>query len=174
MKLFDSAAARSKALLRIFGVDSAFYNVAVRKNAVLCSCQLCAGGNADLPLNNVKSRYHLGNAVLNLKPCVHFHKVEVVVTVKQKFNGSRIDVIYGFCRLDCGNHHIFAGFVVKCGAGAFFNHFLVFALNRTFTLAKADDVVILVAEQLHFNMFYRVNELFKVAGSVAEGGLCFR
>ena len=172
MKPRYPSAAWAVALVGIFGVDPAFNNIAVGKDAVLGAAEHRAGCNADLPLNYVKSGHHFGHAVLNLQSCVHFHKIKIAVVVEQKLNGSGVYVIYSLCRFYCGDHHLLARFFVERGAWAFLDHFLVFALDRAFSLAQTNYVVVFVAEKLHFNVLYRENEFFKVAGSVAKRRFC--
>ena len=168
MKSCNSSAARSESLFRIFGIDSTFNYIAVCEDAVLSAGKLCTCGNSYLPLNNIKSCYHFRNTVFNLQTGVHFHKVEVVVHIKQKFNCACIDIVDCLCRLNSRNHHLFTGFLVKSGAWTFFNHLLVLSLNRAFTLTKTNDIAVFITQELHFNVFYRVNEFFYVAGTVTE------
>ena len=168
----DPSAAWAESLIGIFGIDAALYDVAVGKDAVLCAAEPCACGNAYLPLNDVKSRHHFGNAVLHLQTGVHFHKIKVVLFVQQKFHGTGVDVADCLSRLDCGYHHLLSGFFVKRGAGAFLDHLLILALNGALALAQTDDVVIFIAKQLHFNVLYGEDEFFQIARAVAEGCLC--
>ena len=142
------------------------------ENAVLSAREPCARGDAYLPLDDVKTRDHFGDAVLDLQAGVHLHKVEVVVHVEQKLDRAGVDIMHSLCRLDRRDHHFFAGLFVKRGAGAFLDHLLILALNAAFALAEADDVVVFIAEKLHFDVLYGADELFKIARAVAEGGLC--
>ncbi len=168
MQPFDFAAAGTEVLVGILGVDTALNDVAVGEDAVLGSCQLCAGGDPDLPLNDVKTGDHLGNAVLDLQTCIHFHKVEVVVHVEQELNGARVYVVDSLSRLDRGDHHLLSGFFVERGTGTFLDHLLVLALNRALSLAEADSVAILVGEKLHLDVLDGVDKLLEVARAVAE------
>ena len=172
METLDLAAARTKALFGIFGVDAALNDVAVREDAVLRARETRAGGDADLPLHDVQTRHHLGDAVLHLQARVHLHKVEIVIVIKQKFHGTGVDVVYRLCRLDRCHHHPLARFFVQRRTRTLLDHLLVLALHAAFALAETDDVVVFVAEELHFDMLDGMNEFFYVAGAVAKRRLC--
>ena len=73
----DRARRRAKALGRILGVDAALDRVTRAADVLLLEPERLAGGNADLGLDQVDSRDHLGDRVLDLDPGVDFDEVEL-------------------------------------------------------------------------------------------------
>ena len=45
---------------------------------VLAKRQLFAGGDAQLPFDQIEPRYRLGDRVFHLQPRIHFHEIETV------------------------------------------------------------------------------------------------
>src|SRR5665648_26986 len=92
--------------------------------------------------------------MFNLKPGIHFQKVEIPIVINQKFYGSGSFVIYG----TGGFNSIFAHFFTQFGrhqwGRSFFDHFLMPALNRTFTFEQMNEVSVLIAQNLKFNMMW--------------------
>ena len=54
------------------------------RELVLPPRQRLAGGDAQLPLDQVEAGDHLGDRVLDLQPRVHFHEVERAVACERR------------------------------------------------------------------------------------------
>ena len=154
-------------------VDAALDRRAAHFNVCLRAVKLYTRCNADLPLYNVFAGDELRNRMLYLKARVHFHKIEILVAVHQKFHRTGVHIAHGFRRFRCRLKQLGALFLCHTGRGGFFNQLLVIALNGALTLAKAHHVPLLVTEQLHFYVFCRVNVFFHVHATVTERLLRF-
>ena len=107
----EHAALRQEAiLLRVFGVETRFDGVAVEAHLVLLERQLFAGGDAQLPGNEIKTGHRLGDRMLDLKPGVHLEEIEFSRLVEQKLDGAGADVADGARRRDRGLAHLRAQF----------------------------------------------------------------
>ena len=90
----------------ILGVDADLDRVAVtaRRDLVLGHRQRLAGGDADLPLDEVDAGDHLGDRVLDLEPGVHLQEEELAVLVDE-LDGAGVVVADGLGSLDGGLAH---------------------------------------------------------------------
>src|SRR5436190_23664675 len=91
-KEFDFPGRWQKIPRRIFGVDAALDGVPTYSNVFLSERQALAGGDPQLPLDQIDAGDHLGDRVLDLDARVHFHKIEVAVRVEQAFHGAGVGV----------------------------------------------------------------------------------
>ncbi len=83
----------------------------------------------------------LRHRVLHLQAGIHFHEVEVLALVDQKFDGARADVAdCARCR-DGGLRHCRAHLVAQARRRRFLDDFLMPALHRTIAIEKAHDLV---------------------------------
>ena len=58
--------------------------------------------NANLLLDQVDAAYFLGNGMLHLDPCIHFHEIVFSTGIQQKLNRSHTVIADTFC----GTHGI--------------------------------------------------------------------
>src|SRR3546814_18378519 len=68
---------RQEALLRLFGIKAHFDRMAVEWYLLLRQRQGLAGGNTQLPFDQIEPGDHLGHRMLDLQARVHFHDIEV-------------------------------------------------------------------------------------------------
>src|SRR3546814_8910609 len=68
---------RQEALLRLFGIKAHFDRMAVEWYLLLRQRQGLAGGNAQLPFDQIEPGDHLGHRMLDLQARVNFHEIEV-------------------------------------------------------------------------------------------------
>ena len=107
----ENAALRQKILVRVFGVEARFDGVAVEaRPGPAAQRQLFAGGDAQLPGNQIQTGHRLGHRMLDLQPGVHLEKVEFLRPVEQELDGAGADVADGACRRDRGLAHLLAQF----------------------------------------------------------------
>ena len=80
--------ARHEVVLRIFCVDSRFEGVTVEHDVILREVKDFSGSGAQLHLDEVDARDHLGDGVLHLETRVHLHEVEVLLRVHDELDRS--------------------------------------------------------------------------------------
>ena len=73
--------ARSKILLRVLCIDSAFDGVSFQADILLGKIQALSCCNANLPLDQVIVGDHLGHGMLHLQTGVHLHKVKGIIVL---------------------------------------------------------------------------------------------
>ena len=71
------------------------------------------------------------------------------------------------------SHNSRADGVVQADGGGDFDDFLVAALHRAIALVQVDDVAVVVAENLHFDVLGAGNVFFEEDGGIAEGAAGF-
>jgi len=76
---------------RVLGVDAVFDRVAVDFYIVLGEGEFLAGGNPQLPPDDVDAGHLLANGVFDLDACVHLHEVELAV-LDEELDGPGIRV----------------------------------------------------------------------------------
>ena len=72
----DLAGRRQKAVLGILGIEPRFDGVAAEADLALRERQLFAGGDAELPFDEIEPGDLLGHRMLDLKPRIHFDEPE--------------------------------------------------------------------------------------------------
>src|SRR5690606_21456919 len=143
---------------------------AVQLHVALAEAELFTGCYADHFFNQINAGDELRHRVLDLQTRIHFKEIEVPVTIDDEFHRSCRKISNGFCQSDSLLAHGFAGGFIQEWRGGFFDDLLVAALNRTFTFAQIDDVAVLVAQNLNFDMAWLGDEFFNEYAVVAEGG----
>ena len=111
-----------------------------------------AGGDADLQLDQIETRHHLGHRMLHLQPRVHLQEVEGAVRRQQKLDRAGIAVADGLGGGDRRSTHARAQLGIDGGRGGLLQHLLVPALHRAVALAQMDDVAVHVGENLDLDM----------------------
>ena len=82
---FEPAGAGQEAGFRILGVQAHFDRVAVAGAIASCAQrQRFAGGDAQLPFDQVQAGHHLGDRMLDLQARVDLHEVEVARPVGRR------------------------------------------------------------------------------------------
>ncbi len=85
------AGRRQKAALGIFGIKPRFDRVAGERHLLLRQRQLLAGGNAELPFDQIEAGDGFGDRMLDLQPRVHFHEPEAVLFQAARAVGDELD-----------------------------------------------------------------------------------
>ena len=116
--------------------------------------QRLAGGDAQLPLDQVQAGDHLGHRMLDLQAGVHLHEVEASPSgVDDELDRAGADVADRPGRGDGGLAHAGAQRRRSCpGAGRLLDHLLVAALHRAVALEQVDAVAVAVGEDLHLDV----------------------
>ena len=159
---------------RIFGIDPRFHRPSGQRDVLLLQRQLLAGGDPDHLLDQVDAGDQFGHGMLDLQPRIHLQEVEALVLACDEFDRAGGVVIHGFRQRDRLFAHLAAGGLVQQRRRRFLDHLLIAALDRTFALAEIDDVAVLVAQHLDFDVAGIDDEFLDEDPVVAERRLGFR
>lgn len=123
--------------------------------------QLFASCYSYLPLHQVKASYHFRDRMLNLKSCVHLHKVKLLIcSVKYEFDSSCVVVTDCLC---CSYSSLanLESELRRDAAWRFFNNFLVASLNSAIAFIQIDVVTVFITKNLDFNVSWALDILLK-------------
>ena len=95
MSCVDLAGRGLEIPLGVFGVDAALDGRAAVDDVFLLPRQRLAGGDANLPLDQVDAGDHFGDRMLDLDAGVDFDEVELAVLVDDEFDGAGVRVVGG-------------------------------------------------------------------------------
>src|SRR3989338_214823 len=130
--------------------------MASKSYVFLFESELLAGCYLYLLFNNINASYHLCYWMLNLNPCIHFHKIISHIFIKQKLHCPNI------CVANCP-HYLYSSlsyappqFFIQCRRWRFFQYLLVSALDRTIPFSKIDNMAILISHNLNLYMSWRL------------------
>ncbi len=112
--------------------------------------------------------------MLDLQPRVHLQEIEALVLRGDEFDGAGRVVADGFGQRDRLLAHLLARCLVEQRRRRLLDHLLIAALDRAFALAEMDDVAVLVAEHLDFDVARVGDEFFDEDTVIAERGLRLR
>ena len=123
--------------------------------------QRLAGGNTELPFDQVLAQHHFGDRMLYLQACVDLHEIEPAIGTDNKLDCAGVDVVDGLA----GHHGRFAhGLAQGRGQerrGRLFEHFLIATLRTAFAFKQMHDIAMRVAENLNLDMARRFNKSFQ-------------
>src|SRR5712692_10983632 len=137
---------------RVLGIDAAFDGRAVLREIALRKRQRFARGDLDLRLDQIDAGHEFGDRMLDLDARVHLEEVEVAVRVGEKLDGAGAYVVDRARGLDGDLAHRAAHLGGDEGRGRLLDHLLIAALDRAFALEDMNDVPVMVAEDLHFDV----------------------
>ena len=98
--------------------------------------------------------------MLDLNTRIHLQKIKISRLIHNKLDRSGALIAN---RLTCRQSslgYFLAGLWVECRRGRFFQHFLMPSLDRAFALKQMDELAVLVAQKLHFDMARLLNSSF--------------
>ena len=138
--------------------------------------QRLAGGNPELPFDQVEAGHRLGHRMLDLKPRVHLEEIEGVGfeaarRIGDEFDRARPDVARSQRRLGRRLGHRSARLLGQSRRRAFLDHFLMPALGRAVALVEVDARPMRVREHLQFDVAGRGDIFLDQHSSVPERGL---
>ena len=158
----------------IFGCNAALNSEACDLDRILAInadfgiSEEAARGNQDLRFDNINARDFLRHGVLHLYPGVDLDEINPVVLVHEEFNGPGIVVAYMPGNPEGIVVEFFANGIGQGGRGHF-HHFLKAALNGTIAFVEVNDVAVVIAEDLDFEVLGTFNEFFEEYRVVAKG-----
>lgn len=114
--------------------------------------QFHSAGDLQLPLDEVQTGNEFCHWMLNLKPRIHLHEVELIgLCVEDELNGSSVVISHSLRSLDSSITNLISQFPTY-GRGCLFNNFLVSSLYRAVSLVQMDIVAVLITEDLNFDV----------------------
>ena len=168
------ARGRQKIVVGTFGADTRLDGVAIDAQLALHQGQFFSRGNAQLPLDEIETRYGFGHRMLHLQASVHLHKEEIHSLVgallDNEFNRARTHIVDRARRSHGGLAHLLAHRLGHAGRWRFFQHLLMPPLHRTVTLEQIHVVAMRVAEHLDFDMARPLRVLFDQHHIIAKAG----
>ena len=158
-QVFDEARRRQKTARRILRVNTRLDRMPFDGQLFLGQRQRFACGDPQLPFDQIEAGDHLGDRMLDLQPCVHFHEIKAAALLGDEFHGSRADVAHRFRRFNCRFTHLFAAFLAHARRRRFLENLLMAALHRTVAFEQVQAGAMHVGEHLHFDV-PRAQEIF--------------
>src|SRR5262249_33820130 len=143
---------RREIAVRILGIDAALDRPAFELDVALLEQKPLAGGDADHLLDQIDAGDEFGHRMLDLKPRIHFQEIEALVLAGDEFDSAGAVVANRFSERDRLLAHFRARLLVKKRARRLFQYLLIASLDRTFAFAEIDDVTMLVAKHLDFDV----------------------
>src|SRR5581483_8271837 len=142
-------------------------------HVVLGETERLTFGHADLIAHDVGERDHLSHWMLNLYARVHFHKIETLVFVQEKFESAGARIADRFARADGGLAHPLAQFRGHHRLRRFFQKLLMPTLDRALALAEIDALAVFIGHYLNFDVTRTLDIALNVNVAVLERGGCF-
>ena len=134
----ELAGARQESGFRILRVQAHFDRVAVLPDRILRERQRLAGGDAQLPFDQVQAGHQFRHRMLDLQARVDLHEIEAAVRRDDEFHGAGIGIVDRARGLHGGGAHRGAQLRRQERRGRFLEHLLVAALRRAFALVEVD------------------------------------
>ena len=167
----------NEVLGRVFGGDAALHGVTVQRHAILTrqihlrTVQCQALRDLNLAADQVDAGHHFRDRVLHLYARVDFDEVPLArVRIHQEFHRARVDVARGARQRDRGVGQRAADFRIQRNRRRHLHHLLMAALHRAIALVKVQDIAVIVAQYLHFDVLGAAHEAFQEHGVIAERG----
>ena len=157
----------------ILGIDAGFNGPAVDAHVSLGNWQFIAIGHTDHEFHQVDTGYQFSHRVFHLETGVHLQEIEVALVVDNELHGAGRLVVHRLRQGDRLLAHLLARCLVKKRRRCFFNHFLVTALQGTFTFIEIDHVAMAVGNDLDLDMAWFLDEFLREDAIVAEAGARF-
>ena len=128
---------RQKIALGILGVEPRLDRMAGRRQILLAPRQRLAGGDPQLPLDEIEPGHRLGHRMLDLEPRVHLDEIELAA-LGDELDGAGADIADRAGGGDRRLGHRPAPFGVEPGRRRFLDHLLMAALDRAVALEEMD------------------------------------
>ncbi len=167
----EASDGRQEIAERIFGIDARFHRPAGQFHVALLQRKLLACRDADHLLDEIDAGDEFGDRMLDLQPRVHLQKVEALVLPGDELDGAGGVVTDRLGERDGLRAHLRARGFIEQRRRRFLDDLLVAALDRAFALAQMNDIAVLVAEHLNFDVARIDDEFLDEDAIVAEGRL---
>ena len=169
------AGRRQEAALGVLGIEACLHGVATAPDVRLQERQPLARSHAQLPFDEVETRDHLGDRVLDLQPRVHLEEKEVTAVVEE-FDRARAAVVDGLRGGHGRGTHRRPRRVGESRRRRLLDDFLVTSLQRAVAFEQVHRVAVRVGKDLDLDMTACFDEAFEQNAIVAErlGGFASR
>ena len=137
-------------------------------DVALAQRQLFAGRDPNLLLHDVQAGDQFGHRMFDLDPRVHLDEIELALFV-QELEGARAAVADLLAGVGAARADALDQAPGDAGRRSFLEDLLVAALHRAVALAQVDRILVLVGQDLDFDMARVLEELLHVDRRVAEG-----
>ena len=154
----------------VLRIDAGLDGPAVQVDIVLLQRQLLARRDADHQFHQIEAGDQLGDRMLHLEAGVHLQEVEVALRVHDELDRAGGLVVHGAGQGHGLLAHRLAGGGVEEGRRRLFDHLLVAALDRAFTLAQIQGRALPVRQHLDFDVARLLDVLLDEHAVVGEGG----
>ena len=149
--------------------------MALQLDILLAQAQRLAGGNAQLPVDQIKSGDLFSDRMFNLQTGIHLHKPETIcaqsaAAICNKLNCSGPFIANRLCGGDSGLCHCGTDLIWHIRGRGFFNNFLMPSLHRTVSFKQMQMGALAVRQHLHFNMARGGDVFFNDHMPVTKGG----
>src|SRR5260370_42509775 len=176
----EPAVIRKEVVGRIFGRHPALHGHAVRLNHLL-RCKADFGvvkqpalGDENLRADDVDAGDHFGDCVLDLNARVDLDKEKLAaILVEKKLDRPGVIEMHGPAHGESGFEYPLSENGVQVEGRRDFDDFLMPALQGTIALEKMNQISVMVAEELDFDMASARDVLFQEDGGGAESGSGF-
>src|SRR6185369_13936562 len=152
----DPSGLRHEAEAGVLGAQARLDRMAAgletREQLALCDRYRLAGGDAQLPLDEIDVDELLGQRVLDLQPRVHLDEPERAASVEQELDCAGAAVADRARDRDGGVAHRSPERGRHRRRGRFLDDLLVAPLQRAVALAEMDDVAVRVGEDLDLDV----------------------
>ncbi len=170
----QSAGRGKKVSVWILGIHTAFNRPAVELYVALRDRKLFSRGDTDHLLDEIDASDQFSDRMLDLQSCVHLEEVKAFVLPRDKLDSPRAVVTDRLGKRDRLIAHLLSCRRIKQRTWRLFDHLLIAPLDRAFALAKVDDVAVLVAKHLDFDVARIGDEFLDEYPFVAERRFRFR
>ena len=169
----QGARGRQEALVGVLGIHAHLDRVALDAQCLLGGGQAFAGGDPQLPFDQVVAGDHFSHRMLDLQPGVHLHEEESAVGIGDELDGAGADVVHRLCGRHRGFAHRVAAQLRHAGRRRLFDDLLVAPLHRAVALEQGNAVAVGVAEHLDLDVARPLHVALDQDLVVAEGALGF-
>ena len=156
---------------RVLGVEPRLEGVAGGCDLLLPQRQRLAGGDPQLPFDQVEAGDRLGHRMLDLEPRVHLDEVEAAVLVEQELDRAGILVARRQRRPGRRPAQRRPQLRGQAGRRRLLDDLLVAALQGAVALEQVHRVAVPVGEHLHLDMARAIDQALEEHLVVAERGL---
>ncbi len=162
----------AETLVGALGGDARLDGVAAAGDLVLGQRQRLAAGDAQLPFDEIEAGDRLGDRVLDLEPRVDLEEPWLVMVLfENELDGAEIVIADRLAEGDGAGQQFLAHGWREIRCGRFLDQLLVMALDRAVPLPEVDEIAVMIAGDLDFDMARPQHQLFDQQRRIAEGGL---
>ena len=164
---------RHEVILRIFRINTTFDSCSAKLNIILFIRQRISGSNCYHIPNQVNSRTFLRHRMFYLQTGIHLEEVEVLVFIHHKLQCPGTVISYFLTGFHSNLQHFLSRLFFHKRRRTFLYHFLVTALNGTFTFVKMDHIAIFISHDLNFDMMGILDVFLNIYRIIAKRSPCF-